>query len=151
MNKEEMYRAAIGKIGEKIKGLDRDELVAKMATASAILKDTFPHYLWCGFYFVEEPEMVVGPYEGKPACAKIEYHGVCGKAAKLKQTVIVPDVHKFPGHIVCDERSKSEIVIPVFAENNELIAVMDIDSDKINAFDETDKKFLEKLTRDLMQ
>lgn len=151
MEKQELYKKALEEIKKEIKGLGSNDLIAKMSTASAVLKDTFNYYLWCGFYFVEEPEMIVGPYEGRVACAKIGYGGVCGKAANSKETIVVPNVHKFPGHIVCDERSKSEIVVPLFSSNGEAVAVLDVDSDKLNAFDDIDKKFLENIAGELMK
>ena len=89
--------------------------------------------------------MVIGPYQGTSACPNIAYSGVCGNSAKKKKTVIVPDVRKFPGHIVCDVRSKSEIVVPLLDKKGRLIAVFDVDSTYHNAFDEIDKKYLEKI------
>ena len=115
-----------------------------MATVASVLRSHLPYYFWCGFYFAEEGKMVVGPYQGSPACAGIGYQGVCGTSVRKKETIIVPNVHEFPGHIVCDESSNSEIVVPLFGENGMVIAVLDIDSKEFNAFDETDKNFLEK-------
>ena len=116
-----------------------------MATVAAVLKNTIPYYFWCGFYFAEEDELVIGPYQGTTACANIGYSGVCGSAVKKQEAVIVPDVHKFPGHIVCDERSNSEIAIPIKDNEGRMIGVFDVDATKVNAFDERDKKYIEKI------
>ena len=119
-------------------------VIPRMSTLVSVLKDKFPYYFWVGFYFVEDGNLVIGPYQGPSACANISWEGVCGTGAKKKKTVIVPDVHKFPGHIVCDERSQSEIVVPVI-KDGEVIAVLDVDSDKKSSFDEADQKHLERL------
>ena len=137
--KIEFYNKALKEIKERVK--DVDSLVSRMATVVSVLRSHLPYYFWCGFYFAEENEMVVGPYQGSPACASISYQGVCGTSARKKKTVIVPNVHEFPGHIICDEKSNSEIVVPLFGENEMVIAVLDVDSKKFNAFDETDKDF----------
>jgi GAF domain-containing protein len=120
-----------------------------MATLNALLYHGFGH-LWVGFYRVVVPGSLlrVGPYQGTLGCLEIRFgNGVCGWAAAELRTVIVPDVHGFPGHITCDPRSKSEIVVPVFDPRRELIAVLDIDSDRAEAFDEQDQAFLEQLVR----
>jgi L-methionine (R)-S-oxide reductase len=145
MAKKKLYEKSYKEIKTQLATLDKGIIVPRMATVSAVLKKVMPHYIWCGFYFAEEDEMVVGPYQGNVACPNIGYGGVCGTAAKKKETLIVPDVHKFPGHIVCDERSNSEIVVPLLDDKDRLIAVFDVDSDKRDAFDEVDKKFLESL------
>lgn len=142
-NKEELYQQAVAKIKEEFEEYDAEGIVAKMATIVAVLKNTFPYYLWCGFYFAEENNMIVGPYQGNLACPNITYDGVCGAGAKRKDTVIVPDVTKFPGHIFCDTSSKSEIVIPVMDSEGRLVGVLDVDSHVLDAFDEIDKKYLE--------
>ena len=116
-----------------------------MATVAAVLKNTIPYYFWCGFYFAEEDELVIGPYQGTTACATIGYGGVCGTSVKKEEAIIVPDVHKFPGHIVCDQQSKSEIAIPVRDNDGRIIGVFDVDASVINAFDKTDKKYLEEI------
>ncbi|HEX9407993.1 MAG TPA: GAF domain-containing protein, partial [Thermoanaerobaculia bacterium] len=108
----------------------------------------FPHFFWTGFYRVCGDRLVVGPYMGTVGCLQIEFgQGVCGTAAQRRQTVIVPDVSQFPGHIACDPNSKSEIVVPVFGPAEELIAVLDVDSDQIDAFDEEDARGLERIVR----
>jgi L-methionine (R)-S-oxide reductase len=143
--KKTLYKKAIKEIKTRLAALEDGIIIPRMATATAVLKSLMPHYLWCGFYFAEEKEMVVGPYQGNIACPNISYKGVCGTAAKNKETLIVPNVHEFKGHIVCDERSNSEIVVPILDKNGMVIAVLDVDSDKKSAFDEVDKKYLERL------
>jgi GAF domain-containing protein len=126
----------------------RDE-VAEMATLSCLLHHAFGH-LWTGFYRVAEPGRLlrVGPYQGTLGCLEIQFgKGVCGTAAAERRTVVVEDVNAFPGHITCDARSRSEIVVPVFGPDGELIAVLDIDSDRPAAFDEEDSVALERLVR----
>ncbi|NNE39411.1 MAG: GAF domain-containing protein [Marinicaulis sp.] len=119
-----------------------------MATVSNILHHAFVHYFWTGFYVVdpEKPdELVIGPYQGSMGCLRIPLgKGVCGTAATTRETQIVDDVHAFPGHIACDARSASEIVVPVLTDRK-LIAVFDVDSDKPAQFDEDDKAGLEKI------
>ncbi|MEX0644208.1 MAG: GAF domain-containing protein [Parvularculaceae bacterium] len=126
-------------------------LVARMATVSNILHHAFDYYFWTGFYVVdpEKPkELVVGPYQGTLGCLRILFgQGVCGTAAARRETVIVEDVHEFPGHIPCDARSESEIVVPVFDRAGRLIAVFDVDSDRKAMFDETDAKNLERILK----
>lgn len=126
-----------------------DDPIAGMATMSALLHHGFGH-LWTGFYRVVEPGRLlrVGPYQGTLGCLDIEFgKGVCGTAAARGETVIVDDVEAFPGHITCDARSRSEIVVPVFGPRRELIAVLDIDSDRVAAFDDEDRVGLERLVR----
>ena len=141
--KREMYERAFNEIRERV--VDVESVVPRMATVVAVLKNTMPYYFWAGFYFAEENEMIIGPYQGTSACPNIAYTGVCGTSAKKKETVIVSNVHEFPGHIACDERSNSEIVVPLFDNAGRVIAVFDVDSSELNAFDEVDKEFLEKL------
>jgi GAF domain-containing protein len=120
--------------------------IALMATISSVLANRFPHFFWTGFYRVCGDKLIVGPYIGTVGCLQIEFgRGVCGTAAEKEETVIVPDVNQFPGHIACDPNSKSEIVVPVFGTRRELIGVLDVDSDQFDAFDETDKQGLEKI------
>jgi len=124
-----------------------DDPIAGMATISALVHHAFGH-LWTGFYRVVEAGRLlrVGPYQGTLGCLDIEFgRGVCGTAAAERKTVVVADVHQFPGHITCDARSQSEIVVPVFNAARELIAVFDIDSDRKNAFGEDDRRGLERL------
>lgn len=125
-------------------------VTARMATVASMLADAFPQFLWTGFYVVDPKkpdELVVGPYQGKLGCLRIPFgRGVCGAAARDRATQVVEDVHAFPGHIACDTRSNSEIVVPVFNPAVELIAVLDIDSGDYGAFDEVDVAALERLT-----
>ena len=125
---------------------DTDDPVTAMATISALLHHGFG-FLWTGFYRVVSQELLrVGPYQGTLGCLEIPFgRGVCGKAATERRTVIVPDVHQFPGHITCDDRSRSEIVVPVFGAAGELLGVLDIDSERANTFDADDQAGLERL------
>ncbi|RZJ97973.1 MAG: GAF domain-containing protein [Brevundimonas sp.] len=122
---------------------------ARMATVSSMLADAFKAFFWTGFYVVDQAkgdELVVGPYQGTLGCLRIAFgRGVCGAAAKTGQTQIVEDVHAFPGHIACDARSASEIVVPVFDASGALIAVFDVDATTTSAFDATDAYALEQL------
>ncbi|MFA5443975.1 MAG: GAF domain-containing protein [Bacteroidales bacterium] len=126
---------------------DEPDLVANMANIAALIKDTFK-FLWVGFYLVDDVagQLVLGPFQGPVACTRIPYgRGVCGSSWKQRKTLIVPDVDKFPGHIACNSRSRSEIVVPLTDNEDRIRAVLDIDSEKLNTFDKTDKKHLEKL------
>jgi GAF domain-containing protein len=120
--------------------------IALMATINSILANRFDHFYWTGFYRVCGDRLIVGPYIGTVGCLQIEFgKGVCGTAAQNRETLIVPDVNQFPGHIACDPNSKSEIVVPVFGPDGELLAVLDIDSDQLDSFDEDDQRGLEKI------
>jgi L-methionine (R)-S-oxide reductase len=120
--------------------------IALMATIDSVLVQHFPHFYWTGFYRVCGDRLVVGPYIGTVGCLQIAFgKGVCGTAAAKRETVIVPNVDEFPGHIACDAKSKSEIVVPVFGPEGGLIAVLDVDSDRLDAFDETDQHGLERI------
>lgn len=124
-----------------------NDAVAGMATMSALLHHGFGH-LWTGFYRVVEPNRLlrVGPYQGSLGCLEIEFgKGVCGTAAARGETVVVADVDEFPGHITCDARSRSEIVVPVFAADASLLAVLDVDSDRVGNFTDEDRAGLERL------
>lgn len=126
-------------------GASLDE-IALMATVNSVLANRFDHYFWTGFYRVCGDRLVVGPYIGTVGCLQIEFgRGVCGVVAQERKTLIVPDVHQFPGHIACDPNSKSEIVVPVFDRDGVLIAVLDVDSDRLDAFDEEDQRGLERI------
>jgi L-methionine (R)-S-oxide reductase len=143
----EAYDELAGQIEAVLEGID--DTVAAMATISALLHHGFGH-LWTGFYRVVEPGRLlrVGPYQGTLGCMEIEFgRGVCGTAAAEGKTVIIEDVNAFPGHITCDARSRSEIVVPVFDAAGELIAVLDIDSDQPAAFGEADRDGLERIVR----
>ena len=143
MTKEEQYQEIIPQIQSLIAG--EPDLIANMANIAAVLHNTF-NFWWTGFYIVKNNELVLGPFQGPIACTRIPYNkGVCGTAWAQNQTLIVPNVHEFPGHIACSAASKSEIVVPI-RRNNEVVAVLDIDSADYNTFDAIDQKYLEKIT-----
>ena len=148
LTKENIYIAIIPQIVELLK--DEKNLIANLANIVSVLKYSFDKILWAGFYFLDienNKELVLGPFQGKIACTRLKVgKGVCGTAVVKRETIIVKDVNKFPGHIFCDSDSKSEIVVPIF-KKREVIAVLDIDSSELNQFDETDKKYLEKLIK----
>lgn len=124
---------------------ERDR-IANAANFSALLFYALPQLNWCGFYFFDGHELVVGPFQGKPACVRIAIgKGVCGTAAATKQTQLVPDVHAFPGHIACDSASASEIVVPMFDGHGHLIGVFDVDSPVRDRFDDDDRIGMEAL------
>lgn len=143
--KAEAYRQLAAQVRAVLEGISDD--VTAMATISCLVHHGFGH-LWTGFYRVVTPGKLlrVGPYQGTLGCLEIPFgRGVCGAAAQARQTQLVPDVHAFPGHITCDGRSASEIVVPVFDRAGELIAVFDVDSERKAAFDEVDRDQLEAL------
>ncbi|MBN8702060.1 MAG: GAF domain-containing protein [Bacteroidetes bacterium] len=125
---------------------NESDIIANTATIAAAIKQTFD-FLWVGFYFVKNNELVLGPFQGQIACTRIAYgRGVCGSAWKEQKTIIVPDVDKFPGHIACSSLSRSEIVVPIKNNNsNTITMVLDIDSETLNSFNEDDKLGLEKI------
>ncbi len=140
--KSEKYKTLLPQI-KALVGNETDQ-IANMANIAAALKQTFG-FFWVGFYIVRGNELVLGPFQGPIACTRIKKgKGVCGTAWERKETILVPDVDQFPGHIACSSDSKSEVVIPVI-RNNEVIAVLDIDSDKLNDFNEEDSFYLEQL------
>jgi L-methionine (R)-S-oxide reductase len=140
--REENYELVIQQLRALIEG--ESNFIANLANASALLNHFFEQINWVGFYLAENDELVLGPFQGLPACVRIPFgKGVCGTAAKNRKTIIVPDVHLFPGHIACDAASQSEIVVPMIKDEN-VIGVLDIDSPIKNRFDETDQKYLEK-------
>jgi GAF domain-containing protein len=142
-SKEELYTGLLPQINALTRG--EPDLIANLSNICAALKQTF-NFFWVGFYLVKNNELVLGPFQGTIACTRIAYgKGVCGTCWKEAKTIIVPDVEKFPGHIACSTMSKSEIVVPVFNNKKEVTMVLDIDSDKLNDFDLTDKTYLEKL------
>ena len=137
--------AAISAIWKDEGGSTLDD-IALMATISSVLAHRFPHFYWTGFYRVVDGRLVVGPYHGTVGCLQIEFgQGVCGTAAARRESVVVPDVNVFPGHIACDPNSKSEIVVPVFDHHERLVAVLDVDSDLPAAFDDEDRRGLERI------
>lgn len=125
--------------------------IARMATIAAVLSHKFDYFFWCGFYFLRDDKMIVGPYQGPVACQVLQGTGVCLAAVKERKSIVVPDVHKFPGHIACDSRSNSEIVVPVRDHDGNIIAVLDVDSASLNSFDEIDRVHLENITAMIYQ
>ncbi|MBR2947485.1 MAG: GAF domain-containing protein [Bacteroidales bacterium] len=143
-DKAEKYRQLIPQV-EALIGEESNQ-VANYANVAAALKECFG-FFWVGFYFVDSPEeLVLGPFQGPVACTRIGYgKGVCGTSWKQKETIVVEDVEKFPGHIACSSLSRSEIVVPLMDKDGDVVGVLDIDSDKTATFDSVDKKFLEIL------
>jgi GAF domain-containing protein len=141
-SKEEQYLSLIPQIKGLIDG--EPDLVANLANIAAALKEQFG-FFWVGFYLVKADELVLGPFQGPVACTRIRKgRGVCGTSWSQANTLIVPDVEQFPGHIACSSISKSEIVVPLL-KNNEVWGVLDVDSDQYNSFDETDAQFLQEI------
>lgn len=141
-NKEQVYLALLPQIKALVTG--ESNLTANLANISAALKQTF-NWWWVGFYWVENNELVLGPFQGPIACTRIKKgKGVCGTSWLNQQTIVVPDVEKFPGHIACSAASKSEIVVPII-KNNVVVGVLDCDSEHLNHYDETDRIYLELL------
>lgn len=142
--KENKYKTAL----EQARGLlqDENDLIANMANISALLHHGFGFW-WTGFYLVKGDELVLGPFQGPVACTRIAFgRGVCGTAWKEKRTIVVENVHEFPGHIACSEASNSEIVVPLLVEDN-VVAVLDVDSEQLAHFDKVDAEFLEKIVK----
>jgi len=142
-NKKECYRL----IKEQLKSLLENEthLIPNLSNASALLKMALPDTNWVGFYLIKNDELLLGPFQGKPACIHIPIgKGVCGTAVSQAKSQVVADVHKFPGHIACDSESNSEIVIPIYVDNS-IVGVLDIDSPIFNRFDESDRENLEEV------
>lgn len=143
MEKEQLYRQTTSQIKPLIDGINNK--VGALANVAAALKEAFGYYFWVGFYIVKGDELELGPFQGPVACYTIKKgKGVCGTAWEQKNTIVVPDVEKFPGHIACSSKSRSEIVIPVF-NGSDVVAVIDVDSANLNAFDDKDKEGLEKI------
>ncbi|GGC93918.1 hypothetical protein GCM10007216_25840 [Thalassobacillus devorans] len=147
--REENYQLLIKQLAALLEG--ENDQIANLSNASALLNQFLSDVNWVGFYIWKEGELVLGPFQGLPACVRIKSgKGVCGRAAAEKQTQLVEDVHAFPGHIACDAASQSEIVVPLF-KNGELFGLLDIDSPSKSRFDETDQIYLEKFARMLEQ
>lgn len=149
--REEQYTLLIGQVEALIH--DEPNRIANLANASALLGQFLEDVNWVGFYLVDEQldrkELVLGPFQGLPACVRIPFgKGVCGTSAERRETVLVPDVHAFPGHIACDAASQSEIVIPIVA-GGELVGVLDIDSPSLSRFDDIDQRYLEQFVQKL--
>ncbi len=144
MTKENKYNELYRQIGSVLEG--ETDPVANMANMAALIHETFGFW-WTGFYIVRDNQLVLGPFQGPVACTRIPFgKGVCGTSWKHQETIVVPDVEEFPGHIACSSLSRSEIVVPIFDGDN-VKAVLDIDSKELSTFDETDKEWLEKIVR----
>lgn len=142
MSKAKIYQELYRRIESVVSG--ETDQIANMANTAALIHETFGFW-WTGFYIVKDGMLVLGPFQGPVACTRIAFgKGVCGTAWKRMETIIVPDVHQFPGHIACSSLSQSEIVVPLF-HGDEIYAVLDIDSKELSTFDETDKEWLEKI------
>lgn len=152
MEKLEIYKETAQQIAAVNEG-EGNEL-ARLSTAVCLLHHAFDDFFWTGFYMVDPlkpDELIVGPYQGTLGCLRIPFgNGVCGASALRKETLIIKDVHEFPGHIACDSRSNSEIVVPVLRKDGSLAAVLDVDSEKLGTFDEVDKQALEAICADLL-
>ena len=143
-NKKEQYESLIPQLEALLYG-ERD-LVANMANTCAALKEQF-NWFWVGFYLVKDNELVLGPFQGPVACTRIgKGKGVCGASWEQAKTLIVPDVEAFPGHIACSSLSRSEIVLPLY-RGDEIVGVLDVDSEHLDQFDETDAKYLEQIIK----
>ncbi len=142
--KTEQYETLIPQIKALIEG--ETELVANLANMAAALKQQF-NWFWVGFYLVKEAQLVLGPFQGPVACTRIQKgKGVCGTSWEKAETLIVPDVDAFPGHIACSSLSRSEIVVPLLQDKN-VVGILDVDSAELNAFDETDAKYLQEIVK----
>jgi len=142
-NKDADYASLAEELNSLLAG--EQDFIANAANPSALLFDAFPDINWAGFYFLRNGELVVGPFQGKPACVRIPLgKGVCGTAAAGRKTLVVRDVHEFPGHIACDAASQSEIVVPLL-RGDELLGVLDIDSPSVCRFDDADRRGIERL------
>ena len=143
LTKVERYRQLLPQVKALIE--DETDVIANLANICSALKFSMEGFFWVGFYFVKGGELVLGPYQGPVACTRILIpNGVCGAAAERMEAVIVADVEKFPGHIACSSLSKSEIVIPII-RSGKVLAVLDVDSDRLNMFDKTDEKCLSEI------
>ena len=146
---EEKYRLLVSQLKSLLS--KEDNLISNLSNLTAAIKDTFEKVSWVGFYLFDGQKLYLGPFQGKVACTNIAIgKGVCGTSAAKKETIIVPDVDKFPGHIACDSNSKSEIVVPLF-HKNQLLGVLDLDSHEYNSFSKTDKEYLEEICKFLCE
>jgi GAF domain-containing protein len=146
--KEAKYQSLVVTIASLMQG--ESNIIANMANVTAAIKEVFG-FLWVGFYLVDGDELVLGPFQGPIACTRIKKgKGVCGVSWEKGKIIVVPDVDEFPGHITCSSKSKSEIVVPVY-KNNEITGVLDIDSEYLNCFDEIDEKYLAAIVDSIIQ
>ena len=142
MNKTEKYQSLYKQLESLLDG--ETDQIANMANMTALIHETFGFW-WTGFYIVKGEQLVLGPFQGPIACTRIPYgKGVCGTSWQRRETIVVPDVHEFPGHIACSSLSSSEIVVPIFSKGS-VYAVLDIDSKELATFDKTDKEWLERI------
>lgn len=150
LSKSERYESILPQIKSLIK--DEPNLISNLGNITSVLKNSFDGFSWVGFYFIDKSnpeELVLSTFQGKPACTRIHISkGVCGTSVTVRETIIVPDVSEFPGHIYCDLESKSEIVVPIIIDDK-VIGVLDIDSNIVSNFDESDKFYLEKLISEI--
>ena len=145
-NLEKRYKRIYDQLRELV--LKTENKIARMATIAAILHHKMAQFFWTGFYILIDGELIIGPYQGPLACQILEKEkGVCWAGVTSKKTIIAPDVHKFPGHVACDSRSNSEIVVPLIDKENQVWGVLDVDSRKFDAFSELDKEWLEKIVK----
>lgn len=143
LSKEEKYKLLIEQVNHLFD--EGDHILSSLSNFTAILKQLFDNFSWVGFYILKNDTLHLGPFQGKLACTRIKLgNGVCGTSAQNRESIIVPDVNKFPGHIACDSDSRSELVIPLI-KDDVLFGVLDIDSTQYDNFDKTDKLYLEKI------
>ena len=146
MKKREAYRWASNQVRAQVKR--HTDVVATLANTMAILKQRFPNFFWVGVYFLRGDQLILGPFQGPPACMKLNLeNGVCAHAVRNQLSVTVANVHEFPGHVACDSRSNSEIVVPLFDRADRLMAVLDVDSETLDDFDEIDQTGLENIAQ----
>ena len=144
MKKEEKYQLLVKQVKAMVDG--ENDAIANMANVASLIHETFGFW-WTGFYRVMDNQLVLGPFQGPVACTRIGFgKGVCGTAWKERTTIVVPDVEQFPGHIACSSASRSEIVVPIF-KDDEVIGVLDIDSERLNTFDCIDRRWLEEIVK----
>jgi GAF domain-containing protein len=147
---EEKYTLLIKQLKELLNRNDHE--LSNLSNLTSALNQSFNKINWVGFYLYDKEKLYLGPFQGKVACTTIEIgNGVCGTAAEKKETIVVPDVDKFPGHIVCDSDSKSEIVLPIIKKDGEFFGVLDLDSSEYDSFNETDKIYLEEICKFLVE
>ncbi len=149
MNKSESYKWAAKRVRAQV--LRHIDVTATLANTSAILKEYFPNFFWVGFYILHPDHLLLGPFQGPPACVKLKLDkGVCAAAVQRQKAVLVENVHEFPGHVACDSRSNSEVVVPVYDAHGKIRAVLDVDSETLNDFDQHDADGLTAIA-DLLQ
>lgn len=144
IKKSNLYRLSSAQVRSKVSR--NINVIATLANTTAILKERFPHFFWVGIYFLVPPYLILGPFQGPPACMRLNLdEGACATVVKNHKSIIIPDVNLFPGHVTCDNRSKSEIVIPLLNSKKEIIGVLDVDSQQLNSFNKIDLLGLEAI------